>query len=75
MPAVRKRFWIETVAATVGLVLTVLTLVLPSWLEVVFGLDPDHGSGSAEWILVGVAAAVAVIASIAARQELRLAVT
>ena len=73
MPAVRKRFWIETAAATVGLVLAVLTLVLPSWLEVVFGLDPDHGSGSAEWILVGVTAAVAVIASVAARRELRLA--
>lgn len=75
MPAVRKRFWIETSAATFGLVLAVITLVLPSWLEVVFGIDPDHGSGSAEWILVGVAAAVAVIASLAARRELHLAAT
>jgi hypothetical protein len=72
---VRKRFWIETSAATFGLVLAVITLVLPSWLEVVFGIDPDHGSGSAEWILVGVAAAVAVIASLAARRELHLAAT
>jgi hypothetical protein len=71
--AVRKRFWIETAAATVGLVLAVLTLVLPSWLEVVFGIDPDHGSGSAEWILVGVATTVAVLASMAARRELHLA--
>jgi hypothetical protein len=70
---VRKRFWIETSAATFGLVLAVITLVLPSWLEVVFGIDPDHGSGSAEWILVGVAAAVAVIASLAARREVHLA--
>jgi hypothetical protein len=75
VPAVRRRFWIETTAATVGLVLALITLVLPAWLEVVFGIDPDQGSGSAEWILVGVAAAVAVIASIAARRELRLAAT
>lgn len=73
MPAVRRRFWIETAAASVGLTLAVITLVLPDWVELAFGVDPDHASGAVEWILVGVAAAVTAIGSIAARRELRLA--
>ena len=75
MPAVRRRFWVETAAATVGLTLAVITLVLPDWIELVFGVDPDHGSGAAEWVVVSVAVAVMVIAAIAARRELRLAAT
>lgn len=75
MPAVRRRFWVETAAATVGLILTVITLVLPDWIEVVLGVDPDGGSGAVEWILVGIAAAVTVVASLAARRELRFAAT
>jgi hypothetical protein len=41
-------------ATTAGLfgVLTVLTLVLPDWIEAVFGIEPDGGNGSLEWLIV-----------------------
>ena len=41
MPAVRRRFWAETAAAAVGLILAVITLVWPDWIELVASLRQD----------------------------------
>jgi hypothetical protein len=49
---VRRRFWFELVLAIVTGVLFVVTLFWHEWLEA-FGFDPDQGSGSAEWLIVG----------------------
>src|SRR3954451_8217958 len=70
MPAVRIRFWIETVAAVAAGLLAVLTIFVPDWIELT-GWDPDHRSGAAEWWVVVVLGVVAVAAGIGARLEWR----
>jgi apolipoprotein N-acyltransferase len=69
----RKRFWIESVAAGLCTFLFVVTLTWHDWLELVFGIDPDSGSGAAEWLIVGVTAALALTCSLLARIEWRRA--
>ena len=52
---------------------TILTAVWPTWIEGLFGLDPDGGNGDAEWWIVA-ALAVATVAAIAlTRHDLRVA--
>lgn len=53
----RRSFWIEFALALVSLALLLLTLAWPEWIEGLFGVDPDAGSGAAEW---AVAAAFAI---------------
>ena len=58
--ALRTRIWIETTLAAIATLLTVVTLVLPTWIEILFDAAPDAGDGSAErafalvWIIVAV---------------------
>ena len=49
----RRRFWLETGMAIVTGILLVITLVWRDWIEVVFGVDPDQGNGTLEWLIVG----------------------
>jgi hypothetical protein len=67
----RARFWVETAAATAAVVLGAVTLVWKEWIEVVFDVDPDQGSGALEWAIVAVFAIVALALFFAARQEWR----
>ena len=53
---VRIETWLAGLSAALGL----LTLVWKDWIEVVFGVDPDHGDGSLEWLIVGGLLLVAV---------------
>jgi hypothetical protein len=46
------RFWIKVSLGTVSAVTLALTLVVPSWMELLFGLAPDAGDSSSEWALV-----------------------
>jgi hypothetical protein len=46
-------------------------LVWPDWIELVFGVDPDSGSGLLEWLIVLVAFTVLLGASTLARREWR----
>jgi hypothetical protein len=57
------------------MVFAVLTLAWRDWIEIVFKVDPDHHSGSLEWMIVGAALAVIVITFAAARFEWRRAAT
>ena len=67
----RRRFWVELALAAVTGVLTVVTLISHEWIEIVFGVDPDGGSGLLEWGIV-VALAVATVAfGLLARMEWR----
>ena len=52
---------------------TILTAVWPTWLESLFGLDPDGGDGSAEWWIVAVFAVATVAAIALTRHDLRVA--
>jgi hypothetical protein len=49
----RRRFWLETGMATVTGILFVITLLWRDWIEIVFGVDPDQGNGTLEWLIVG----------------------
>jgi hypothetical protein len=71
--ALRRRFWIECVAFAVASFLAVLTLALPDWIEVVFGLDPDAHSGELELVITLGAAAVALVIGLVAGAEWRRA--
>ena len=46
-----------------------LTLVTREWIELLFRVDPDHGSGSLEWLVVVAALVATVTFSVLARLE------
>ena len=51
---------------------TILTAVWPTWIEGLFGFDPDGGNGNAEWWIVAVLAAATVAAVALTRHDLRV---
>jgi hypothetical protein len=65
------RFWLESALATVSALVLVVTLVWREWIELVFRVDPDGGSGAAEWLVVVVLGAVSAVSALAARVEWR----
>jgi hypothetical protein len=71
--SLRSRFWIEVALAAITGVLAVATLISREWIEIVFGVDPDHGDGSLEWLIVAVAFAATIGFSALARLEWRRA--
>ena len=46
------RMVIEYVLAAVFVVLAVITVTTPQWVEALFGIDPHRGSGALEWLIV-----------------------
>lgn len=71
MTQLTRRFWTTAGLAATSALLLLLTLVWRDWIEIVFRVDPDQGSGRAEWLIVAVASAATVIFAIAARIEWR----
>jgi len=69
----RHRFWMQTFLGLAAGVLAVVTLFWHDWIETVFGVDPDKGSGSAEWLVVLTLAVITVMLAIGARREWRRA--
>jgi hypothetical protein len=65
----RARFWVEVLLATVSAVLALITTIWPTWIESLFEVSPDQGSGATEWWIVALFAAVAIGLAIAARFE------
>jgi hypothetical protein len=70
-PGLRSRFWIESILASATGILTIVTIFWRDWIEAVFGVDPDHGNGSAEWAAVAVLALAAALFAAGARIEWR----
>jgi hypothetical protein len=69
--SVRGRFWLEAALASVTACLMLLTLIVPDWLEEIFGLDPDGGTGTVEiGIVVALVIATALL-TVAAHRERR----
>jgi hypothetical protein len=62
---------IETGVAALAAFLAVLTLISREWIEFLTGWDPDGGSGTLEWGIVVVLAAIAVGLSLRARADWR----
>jgi hypothetical protein len=71
--ALRGRFWFETGLAIVTGILFVITLVWHNWVELIFNVDPDQGSGFLEWLVVGALLAVTIALISMARYEWRKA--
>ena len=69
--AVRARA--ELVLAIVSALLFVLTLITREWIELVFGVEPDGGSGALEWAIAFAFLLAAVGFSLLARRDRRLA--
>ena len=64
-----RRFKVETILASLSAVLFVLTLAWRDWIEIVFRVDPDHGNGALEWLLVALTATVTLSFAPLARAE------
>ena len=47
-----ERWKIEAIGAALLAIAAAATAVFPQWMEAL-GFDPDHGSGAAEWAIVG----------------------
>jgi hypothetical protein len=69
----RKWFWLEIALAAASLVVLVLTAVSRSWIEVLFGIDPDHGSGALESAILAALLCTTVGMGSLARREWRRA--
>ncbi len=51
--------------------LSLLAVVWPDWIESVFGVDPDQGTGSVEWAMVAVPLLAMVLFGYLARRQWR----
>ena len=71
--ALRWYFWLETSIAIVTGILFVITLVWHDWIEIIFNVDPDQGSGLLEWLIVGALLVVTISLFVLARYEWRRA--
>lgn len=60
-------FWTEVILAAASAVLAIATAIHPDWIESLTGLDPDAGSGSAEWVVTLILALAAVALAVGAR--------
>lgn len=49
----RRRFYFEAGAGVISAALFLATLLRPDWIEALFRIDPDNGSGSLERLMVG----------------------
>jgi len=68
----RARAWLATVFAVVGLGLCLLTLLRSEWIELLFGVDPDRGSGALELLVAGAFLVASALLGRQARQEWRI---
>jgi hypothetical protein len=57
----RAKFYVATSCAVASTALFLVTLVWPAWIELVFRIDPDRGSGALEKAVVIAAAALALV--------------
>jgi len=69
----RRRLRIESGFASVSAILFVLTLVNDEWIEAVFGVEPDAGSGVSEWALTLGFLGATVVLGLMARANARRA--
>jgi len=69
MTQLPRRFWLEVGLAGFSAFLLLLTLATREWIEIVFRVDPDHGNGSLEWLVVVAALVATMTFSVLARIE------
>lgn len=69
-----RRWHVEIGLSGLFLLLTALTAVAPDWIELVFRVEPDAGSGSLEWALVAVFGLASVLTALLGRRSYKAAV-
>jgi hypothetical protein len=69
----RLWFYPEAMLGTITGVLLVVTLFSRDWIEAVFRVDPDQGSGALEWGIVAGLLVVTLAMTLLARYEWRRA--
>ena len=62
---------IEIALAAIAGVLTLVSIIWPTWIESLFEESPDAGSGALEWAIVGLFGLLAVTAAVLARHDYR----
>lgn len=67
---IRTRFWAEAAVFALAATAAVAAALVPDWVELVFGVDPDQGSGLLEWTLA-ILVVIAVIFALMARADWR----
>jgi hypothetical protein len=67
----KSRLRIALVLAVGSAALAIVTLMSREWIEILFGVDPDGGSGALEWLIVGSLAVVSLGCAGFARVEWR----
>ena len=65
----RIRMRIELVLAIVFGLLAISTMIEPQWIERIFEVSPDAGSGESEWGITVVFGAASLIAALLARRS------
>ena len=65
------RVKLEAALAAICAVLAVVTWFVPDWIEQIFEVSPDDGSGEAEWGIVLAFAIAALVAGWLARRDWR----
>ncbi|MBB5502185.1 ABC transporter permease [Paraburkholderia sp. MM5384-R2] len=69
MSKLTKRFWLECSLAVVSGAALIVTLIWPRWIEMIFGVEPDVGNGSAEWgVTIGLAVFTTLLVTLARRE-------
>jgi hypothetical protein len=63
---------VQLLLCAFSLIVLLLTVAYPTWIETTLGVDPDHGSGLAEWLVLLVTASVAILSGLRARHNFRL---
>ena len=66
-----KRLRLEVGLAILSVLLFVAMRLWPDWIEIVFGVDPDDGNGSIEWLIMELTAMSAAVAIFLARADWR----
>ena len=54
-------FWVPAVASVVALVVVVVSLIDPQWIETLFDASPDEGSGESEWGITAIVVGFALL--------------
>lgn len=62
---------LKSTLACASALLALLTVFVRDWLEVVFRVDPDGGSGAVEWLVVSALVASSLVFATLVRAELR----
>ena len=68
---VRARFWVEFALSVLSAALFLVTAIWPDWIELLFRVAPDSGSGELEWLIAAVFAVAAIVTGVLARAEWR----